>query len=519
MADRSTTDAHVTPLISMRGINKSFADVKANDQIDIDIYASEVLALLGENGAGKSTLVKILYGFYQADSGMILHRGEPVTILSPHDAREQHIGMVFQNFNLIPAFTVAENIALFFPDLDAVVNLKQITHQIERISERYNLQVDPTMFVMDLSVGDKQKVEIMKLLLSDARVLILDEPTRVLVPHEIESLFNVLDSLRADGYAIVLITHKMKEVLEIADRITVLRQGRVASSLPVIEASEDKLIELMFARKVAEFQGIERHELPVEAEALLELRQVSTRAEGAQVSLKAIDLKVYPGEIVGITGVSGNGQRELADVVLGKLPVSSGSIFLCEEDATHFSIRSIRRKGVAFVPESPMAMAVAPYMTVIENMAVPQIWRYSSNGGLMIDWEAIKQDYSASMDQLGFELPLYSLTRSLSGGNLQRMVIAREMAHQPELIIASYLTSGLDVRSAIAAREALVQARSQGAGVLLFSDDLDELFALSDRLIVLQGGSIRGRFTPAETSYQEIGYLMTGSGASNVHGS
>ncbi|MES0344435.1 MAG: ATP-binding cassette domain-containing protein, partial [Anaerolineales bacterium] len=428
-------------------------------------------------------------------------------------------GMVFQNFNLIPAFTVAENIALFLPNLDAIVDLKHVTQRIERISERYNLQVDPAAFVMDLSIGDKQKVEILKLLLSDARVLILDEPTRVLVPHEIQSLFNVLDNLRADGYAIVLITHKMKEVLEIADRITVLRQGRVASSLPVNEASEEKLVELMFARKVAEFQGIERHEVRVETEPLLELRQVSTRAEGVQVSLKAIDLKVYPGEIVGITGVSGNGQRALADVVLGKLPASSGSMFLGEEDATQFSIRRIRRKGVAFVPESPMAMAVAPYMTVLENMAVPQIWRYSRNGGLMIDWEDIKQDYSASMDRLGFTFPLYSPTRSLSGGNLQRMVIAREMAHQPDLIIASYLTSGLDVRSAIAAREALVQARTQGAGVLLFSDDLDELFSLSDRLIVLEGGSIRGQFTPAETSYQEIGYLMTGAEVSTTHGS
>jgi simple sugar transport system ATP-binding protein len=497
----------------MRGIDKSFGDVKANDQIDLDVFASEVLALLGENGAGKSTLVKILYGFYQADGGTIEHLGAPVSVQSPHDARQLNIGMVFQNFNLIPAFTVAENIALFFPDLDALVDLKHISHQIETISKRYNLQVDPDALVMDLSVGDQQKVEILKLLVSNARVLILDEPTRVLVPHEIEALFNVLENLRSDGFAIILITHKLKEVLDIADRITVLRNGRIAGSITIEEASEQKLVEMMFARKVAEFQGLDPNRVEEADVPVLDLRAISTQGEGTQVSLKKIDLKVLSGEIVGITGVSGNGQRELADVVLGKLNVESGSIFLRNENVTDYSIRKIRRKGVAFIPESPTAMAVAPYMTVLENMAVPQIWRYSRNGGLMIDWDAINKDYSASMDQLDFTLPLYSPARTLSGGNLQRLVIAREMAHEPELIIASYLTSGLDVRSAIAAREALVQARAQGAGVLLFSDDLDELFSLSDRLIVLQGGSIRGQFIPANTSYQEIGYLMTGAEA------
>jgi simple sugar transport system ATP-binding protein len=497
----------------MRGIDKSFGDVKANDQIDLDVFASEVLALLGENGAGKSTLVKILYGFYQADGGTIEHLGAPVSIQSPHDARQLNIGMVFQNFNLIPAFTVAENIALFFPDLNALVDLKHISYQIETISKRYNLQVDPDALVMDLSVGDQQKVEILKLLVSNARVLILDEPTRVLVPHEIEALFNVLENLRSDGFAIILITHKLKEVLDIADRITVLRNGRIAGSITIEEASEQKLVEMMFARKVAEFQGLDPNRVEEADVPVLDLRAISTQGEGTQVSLKKIDLKVLSGEIVGITGVSGNGQRELADVVLGKLNVESGSIFLRNENVTDYSIRKIRRKGVAFIPESPTAMAVAPYMTVLENMAVPQIWRYSRNGGLMIDWDAINKDYSASMDQLDFTLPLYSPARTLSGGNLQRLVIAREMAHEPELIIASYLTSGLDVRSAIAAREALVQARAQGAGVLLFSDDLDELFSLSDRLIVLQGGSIRGQFIPANTSYQEIGYLMTGAEA------
>lgn len=510
MTDHPTKEAQTPLLISLRGISKTFGDVKANDQIDLDVHASKVLALLGENGAGKSTLVKILYGFYQADSGTIEHRGSTVTIQSPQDARALQIGMVFQSFSLIPAFTVAENMALFFRDLGRVMDLKRISGRIETISERYNLKVDPAAVVMDLSVGDQQKAEILKLLLSDARVLILDEPTRVLAPHEIEALFEVLDNLRADGFAVILITHKMKEVMDIADHIVVLRNGRVAGSISVAEASEQKLIEMMFARPVTEFQGIERAKSEAGV-ALLELKKVSTRAEGARMSLKEIDLKVRSGEIVGITGVSGNGQRELADLVLGRLPAAAGSIILRGKDATGYSIRRIRREGVAFIPESPMAMAVAPYMTVLENMAIPQIERYARNGGFTIDWDTIQQEYTASMDRLEITLPLLSPARSLSGGNLQRLVIAREMAHQPSLIIASYLTSGLDVRSAIAAREALIQARARGAGVLFFSDDLDELFALSDRLIVLHAGKIRGHFTPLETSYEQIGYLMTGS--------
>jgi ABC-type uncharacterized transport system ATPase subunit len=511
MVEKPDPHALHVPLISLRGITKSFGDVRANEAIDLDIFESEVLALLGENGAGKSTLVQILYGFYQADSGSIEHRGKPVSIHSPQDSRALRIGMVFQTFNLIPAFTVAENIALFFPDLDPVVDLKHVSEQIEQLSEQYNLSVDPGALVMDLSIGDQQKVEILKLLISDARVLILDEPTRVLVPHEIEALFAVLDSLRADGYAIILITHKMKEVMQVADRIVVLRCGKVAGLLSIKQASEEKLVELMFAKPVSEFQQVDREDKTLERKPLLELKDISTHSEGAQVSLKAIDLKVHEGEIVGITGVSGNGQKELADVVLGRLDAISGSIFLSGEEVSEISINGIRRKGVAFIPENPLSMAVAPFMTVLENVTVPQLWRYSRNAGLGIDWETAKRDFSHSMEALGFKLPLYSSARALSGGNLQRMVIAREMTHQPKLIIASYLTSGLDVQSAIAAREALIQSRDQGAGVLLFSDDLDELFALSDRLIVLQGGRIMGSLKPGETTYKEIGLLMTGS--------
>jgi len=503
-------------LLVLRGITKIFPGVVANDHIDLDIYNGEIHTLLGENGAGKSTLMKILYGFYRADGGQILLKGNPISIRSPHDARKVNIGMVFQDFTLIPAFSVAENIALFLPDLQAVLDLKEIHHRIHELSERYNLQVDPKAMVSQLSIGVQQKVEILKLLLSDAHLLILDEPTRVLAPHEVEALFRVLDRLRKDGYAIILITHKMKEVLECADRITVLRNGRVAGSLLRSEADEDKLISMMFKKKLSSLRIGRKTVRDETVSPLLELRGVETRGEGVEISLKAIDLKVYPGEIVGIAGVSGNGQRELGDVVLGMIKCVNGTKVLFGKDFTSLSIQRVRHSGVGFIPENPLTMATAPFMTVLENMTLTNTRRYARLGGLRMDWQAAKAETEDMLQKMGFSIPFYLPTRSLSGGNQQRMVIVREMLHDPHLIIASYLTRGLDVQSTLAARQALIQARESGAGVLLISEDLEELFTLSDRLIVLYGGRIVGMFKPEETDVYEVGHLMTGSEVQHV---
>jgi ABC-type uncharacterized transport system ATPase subunit len=500
-----------TTFISMQGISKQFPGVLANDRIDLQIHNSEIHALLGENGAGKSTLMKILYGFYRADSGQILHKGVPYAIQSPQDARAIHIGMVFQDLSLIPALSVTENIALFLPDLPAVLKVKEVEERITDVSRRYNLHVDPRATVSQLSIGEQQKVEILKLLLSDARLLILDEPTRVLAPHEVDALFSVLDRLREDDYAIILITHKIKEVLVCADRITVLRNGRVAGSLLRAEADENGLVELMFAKKIATLQVTHELDLEEAGMPMLELRAVGTRGEGAETSLKDIDLQIYPGEIVGVAGVSGNGQKELGDLVLGMIDCTTGVKLLDGEETFHLSIREARKRGVVFIPENPLAMATVPYMTVLENFSLTNTWRYVRHAGLTMDWHSARADAESSLAKLGFELPLYAPAKSLSGGNLQRMVIVREMCHQPRLVVASYLTRGLDVQSTLAARRALLQARDNGAGVLLISEDLEELFSLSDRLIVLYQGKIVGAFMPAETSVYEIGHLMTGA--------
>ena len=500
------------PLLAIKSITKSFPGVMANDHVDLEIFSGEVHGLLGENGAGKSTLMKILYGFYRADSGEIRLNEQPVQIRSPHDARRFRIGMVFQDFILIPALSVAENIALFSPNLPAILDEALMVERIDELSQRYGLQVDPTAPVWRLSIGERQKVEILKLLLADAQILILDEPTRSLAPHEVEGLFRVFANLRRDGYAVVFITHKLPEVLACADRITVMRRGRVAGTLAGSEATESGLVSLMFGGG-----GIESPhrggKTPREGvQPLLELRQVSTRAQGEATGLQEVNLTVLPGEIVGVAGVSGNGQRELGDVILGLERCARGTKYLWGQDATHWSVARIRASGVAFIPEDPLGMAVVAGMTVQENMALADTRKYARQGGLSMDWAAVREDFERSLKRLGFTIPSLDLrVGTLSGGNIQRVVLAREMARNPRLILAFYPTRGLDVLSAVAARELLVASRDAGAGVLLISEDLGELFSLSDLLVVLFRGRIVGTSKPQEISVNKVGYLMTGS--------
>ncbi|MHB0965020.1 MAG: ABC transporter ATP-binding protein [Bellilinea sp.] len=497
------------PLVSLRGIMKAFPGVVANNNIDLDIFPGEIHALLGENGAGKSTLMKILYGFYRADDGRIWVDGKETWIKSPADARQLNIGMVFQVLNLIPAMSVLENIALFLKDLPGLYNLAQIRKRIFEQSRLYGLEVNPDDMVSHLSIGVQQKVEILKLLLSDAKILILDEPTRVLAPHEVESLFEVLRKLKQNGYAIILITHKLKEVMECTDRITVLRAGQVAGTILRSEANHEKLVQLMFDKQLT--AQIERQDLPQVMDPVLELVSFSTRGEGTEVSLKNIALKIFPGEIVGVAGVSGNGQKELCDAILGIEKVACGRKLLKGQDFTHSTTRKMRDFGLGFIPENPLTMATVPFMSVLENMAVTRTADYCRYGGLTMDWKLVQEDTRRSLEKFGFTFSYYVPAKSLSGGNLQRLIIAREMLKDSQLIVASYLTRGLDVQSTLVARQELMRARNEGAGVLLISEDLEELFSLCDRLIVLYEGQIAGESKPSETDYYQIGYLMTGS--------
>lgn len=501
------------PALSLRGITKRFGTTLANDDAGLDVYRGEVHAVLGENGAGKSTLVKIAYGYERADSGTVLVDGRRVSIRTPADARRLGIGMVFQSFTLIPAFTVTENLALFMPLLGPVLDRQAVAARIREVSTRYGLDVDPTALVGRLPAGAQQKVEILKLLLAGARILILDEPTGYLAPHEINGLFEMFERLRADGYAIVLIAHKLRDVLFCAQRITVMRSGRVIDTVDAGEATEELLLQLMFGSQPP--QTVTAAGLPAKGNgpAPLDLSSVCTgRRHG--LPLRDVSLHVQAGEILGVAGISGNGQRELADVIMGAISPVSGRRVILGQDATGWNIRTTRDHGVGFIPEDPGGTGLIWSMDAVENMALAFPGRYGRYHGLGVDRAAARRDVEHALQALAVNSPRLDMPMaSLSGGNVQRMVLATQLAARPPLIVAVYPTRGLDASSAVGALRLLIQAREAGSGVVLISQDLGELFEVSDRLIVLRDGAVVAHLTPASTTPLEVGMLMTGEGS------
>ncbi|HXR74308.1 ABC transporter ATP-binding protein [Actinocrinis sp.] len=494
--------------LELRGITKRFGSLVANDRIDLVVEPGEIHCLLGENGAGKSTLVNVLYGLYRPDEGEILVDGEAKEFHGPRDAIAAGIGMVHQHFMLVPVFTVAENVVLGDEDTGPAgwLDRRKARKHVREVSERYGLPINPDARIEDLPVGVQQRVEIVKALVREAQVLILDEPTAVLTPQEIEELFSVMNALREAGKSIVFITHKLKEVRAIADRITVIRRGRVVGTATP-QMTEQELASLMVGRAVrlvVDKQPAEPGEPAFDVSGLTVLDQHGNRA------VDDVSFSVRAGEVLGIAGVDGNGQSELAQAILGLVPVQAGSIILDGRQLVGRSPRQTLDAGVGFIPEDRSHDGLVAGFTVAENLVLDLYKSESFAGAFSLDLTAIEHNAKTRIEEFDIRPPDHSvLAGNLSGGNQQKVVVAREMSRPLRLLVASQPTRGVDVGAQEFIHKRIVAERDQGRPVVIVSTELDEVLALADKVAVMYRGKIVG-VVPPDTSREEIGLLMAG---------
>ena len=497
-------------VIEMRDITKRFGEFVANDQINLNVKKGEIHALLGEHGAGKSTLMNMLAGLLEPTSGEILINGQNVTIESPSKAAQLGIGMVHQHFMLVDAFTVTENIILGSESTNAagMIDLKNAMAEITALSKKYGLDVDPTAKVADISVGAQQRVEIIKTLYRGADLLIFDEPTAVLTPDEITELLKIMKVLVSEGKSIILITHKLDEIRAVADRVTVIRRGKSIETVEVAGATNDDLAEWMVGRSVS-FKTEKIAANP--KEVILSIENLVVNENRGIPAVKNLSLEVRAGEIVGIAGIDGNGQSELIQAITGLRKVKSGKISIKGEDVTHYSPRKITELSVGHVPEDRHRDGMILEMTVAENFALQTYYKEPISKNGILNYSKINEKARQLMEEFdvrgaGELIP----GKSLSGGNQQKAVIAREIDRNPDLLIVSQPTRGLDVGAIEYIRKRLIAERDKGKAVLVVSFELDEILDVSDRIAVIHDGSIHGIVLPAETTKQELGKLMAG---------
>jgi len=495
-------------LVRMVDIVKRFPGVLANDHVSFELRVGEIHALLGENGAGKTTLMNILYGIYHPDGGEIYVRGRRVEIRSPRDAMNLGIGMVHQHFMLVDRHTVAENVALGYAK--SLFNpLGEIRERLREFAEKYGLKVDPDAYIWQLSAGEQQRVEIIKALYHGADILILDEPTSVLTPQETKELFKIIRRMGDEGKGIIFITHKLDEVFEVADRVTVMRRGRVVGTLKASETTKEELARMMVGREVLfrlEKERVER------GKPVLEVENLHALNDRGLPAVRGVSFRVHEGEIFGIAGVAGNGQRELAEVIVGLRRATAGRVVIDGVDVTNRSPRFIASRGVAHIPEERLRHGIVPNLTVAENLILKDYHKEPYSRGILLNHSKVVEDAERLINRFDIVTPSpFTPAKLLSGGNIQRLICARELHKEPRLIVAAHPTYGLDVGATEYIRGILLDQRRRGAAVLLISEDLEEVLQLSDRVGVMFNGEIVGIMRPEEVSIEEIGLMMAGA--------
>ncbi len=499
----------MTPLIEVRNLTKRFPGVVANDNISLTVNAGEIVALLGENGAGKSTLVKMIYGLYPPDEGEIFIDGKKVELASPKDAIDLGIGMVHQHFQLVPVFSVAENVALGAEKKKrGLFDGKQAEKDVALLAQKYGLAVDPTSKIEDLPVGTQQRVEILKVLYRDARLLILDEPTAVLTPQETDELLEVMRGFAKQGVGVIFITHKLREVLAVADRVVVLRNGKLVGETKSSETDQAGLAQMMVGRPVV--LDVKKTK-SVPKEEVLVVKDLVVRDDRNLIAVNQLSLTLRAGEILGVAGVEGNGQRELVQGIVGLRKIESGKVFISDRDATHASPHQVHEMGVAHVPEDRERDGLVASYSVADNLVLNRFDEpeFAKRGVRQVN--PIKKLASELIKKFDVKTPSTQTNAgSLSGGNKQKLVIARELVWGPKLLIAAQPTRGVDVGSIEFIHNQIVQARDDGAAVLLVSAELDEVLGLADRVAVIYAGKIVAELDASEADRNRVGRLMAG---------
>ena len=495
--------------LEMRDIVKRFPGVLSNDHVGIKIAAGEILALLGENGAGKTTLMNVLYGLYQPDEGCILINGEPVRIDSPRSAIDKGIGMVHQHFMLVPTLTVSENVALGMPSAKgAILDLEPVDRKIVEIGSAYGVTVNPAAYVWQLSVGEQQRVEIIKALYRGADLLILDEPTAVLTPQEAQDLIVLLKNMAHQGHSVIIISHKLHEVMEVSDRVVVLRDGKKVGEVQTRDTGPEELARLMVGR---DSKMINREQREFQGECVLGVEDLCVTNNMGTPALRGISLGVRPGEILGIAGVSGNGQKEFAEAISGLRAVDSGKVLLAGEDITHASPKSIIDRGLGYVPEDRLHVGTIPSFSIWENLLLKDHADAPFANKGVLNSTRIQKHSEQLVRDYGIKTPdLITATGKLSGGNIQRLIMAREITRRPKVLIASYPTRGLDIGAAEYVHEMLLAASQAGMGIILISEELDEVQKLSDRVAVFFDGRIMDILPADAADEKTLGLLMAG---------